>query len=77
MSFAYPPRSQHRSGKQRKSLNTLIVTAKPGQMCLDGEACIGGSICRDGICECADDEMIKDDKCVNSEGEALQVSIFD
>lgn len=54
-------------------MNTLISTAKPGEMCLDGEACTGGSICRDGMCACSDDEVIIGDKCVTSEGEALQV----
>lgn len=74
-SYARPPkRPPTHYSKQRKSLiNTLIATAKPGQMCLNGEACTGGSLCRDSICACSDDEIIIDDKCVTSEGEALQV----
>ncbi|KAI6190808.1 hypothetical protein M3Y97_00158700 [Aphelenchoides bicaudatus] len=71
MAFARPPRpSQRGSSKQRKSLSTLILTAKPGELC-DNRACTGGSICRDSICECADDETIQDDKCT-SDGQALQ-----
>jgi hypothetical protein len=83
MQFARPPKKlppSHQyptSHKQRKSLmNTLIATAHPGQMCSAGEACTGGSICRDGICACSDDEIIMDNKCVNSEGEALQVGFL-
>jgi hypothetical protein len=75
MNFARPPKLTFKSaGKAKKALmNTLIAIAKPGQMCDQGQACSGGSICKEGVCACSDDEMIIDNKCVNSEGEALQV----
>lgn len=57
--------------KSKKAGHT--ATAKPGQTCMDGEACTGGSICKDAYCVCADDEVIVEDKCVNSDGQALQV----
>ena len=43
----------------------------PGHSCLDGESCSGGSYCRDQLCQCAEDEVVIQDKCV-SNGEALQ-----
>lgn len=51
------------------------ATARPGQTCVDGEACTGGAICKDGFCVCAEDEVIVEDKCVSSDGQALQVSV--
>uniref|UniRef100_A0A1I7RJY8 G protein-coupled receptor n=1 Tax=Bursaphelenchus xylophilus TaxID=6326 RepID=A0A1I7RJY8_BURXY len=72
------PKSTKQNKNKGKKMSSLpvpppqLATAKPGQMCADGEACMGGSICKDGICSCSDEEIIVDDKCVSSDGEALQ-----
>lgn len=58
--------------KEEKTIKKSSTTP-PGHLCIKGEACTGGSVCKNGYCTCAGDEMIINDKCVNSNGEALQV----
>lgn len=53
----------------------LSATAGPGDSCANG-ACIGGSVCRHGICVCAPGEVIVGRRCVDSDGQALQVTYY-
>uniref|UniRef100_A0A915E8F7 EGF-like domain-containing protein n=1 Tax=Ditylenchus dipsaci TaxID=166011 RepID=A0A915E8F7_9BILA len=52
----------------------VLSTSKPGNLCLHGEACTGGSVCnKQGYCSCAEEEIIIEDKCVSSNGEASRL----
>jgi hypothetical protein len=44
----------------------------PGHSCSNGESCSGGAVCKERYCQCADDEVIIQEKCVGNNGEALQ-----
>ncbi|KAI6239535.1 EGF-like domain protein [Aphelenchoides fujianensis] len=69
--YARPPKAPM-SPRSLKKSGLPITIAAAGERCGNNEACGGGSLCRDGICSCSDDEVIMDGKCVTSEGEALQ-----
>uniref|UniRef100_A0A1I8EWG0 BPTI/Kunitz inhibitor domain-containing protein n=1 Tax=Wuchereria bancrofti TaxID=6293 RepID=A0A1I8EWG0_WUCBA len=54
-----------------------LERSEPGDLCIDDKQCLGGSRCKDGICECLNGYIIYHGKCIirETKGATIKCSI--
>ncbi|KAK6102220.1 Kunitz/Bovine pancreatic trypsin inhibitor domain family protein [Brugia pahangi] len=50
-----------------------LERSEPGDLCIDDKQCLGGSRCKDGICECINGYIIYHGKCIIKEAKSAKI----